>query len=156
MKRSSRLSIALHALVHLHAQPGKALTSAALSTCLMTNPVVVRRILGTLRDAGVVEASKGPNGGWSLARPAEEITLQQVYSAMGERLLLRTESDPGDHDCTIVRSVDRVMTEFLDDAEALLAARLARVRLSDIASNAIGALPGKVDTGFTVRQRDES
>lgn len=139
MKRSSRLSIALHALVHLDAQPGKALTSSALSTCLMTNAVVVRRVLGELREAGIVDASKGPNGGWSLARPAADITLYQVYSAMGERLLLRTESDPGDVSCAIVRSVDRVMTDFLDDAEALLAARLARVRLSDIAGQAVHA-----------------
>lgn len=139
MKRSSRLSIALHALVHLHAQPGKQLTSASLATCLMTNPVVVRRILGELREAGIVDASKGPNGGWSLNRPAQEITLRQVYEAMGERLLVRTESDPGDVTCAIVRSVDRVMHDFLDDAEALLAARLQRVRLSDIASDAIHA-----------------
>ncbi len=138
MKRSSRLSIALHALVHLHAQPGKSLTSSALATCLMTNPVVVRRILGELREAGIVEASKGPNGGWTLSRPASGITLQQVYAAMGERLLLRTESDPGDRTCAIVRSVDRVMSDFLDDAEALLAARLARVTLRDIAKDAMG------------------
>jgi Rrf2 family protein len=137
MKRSSRLSIALHALVHLDAQPGKSLTSTALAACLMTNPVVVRRVLGELREADIVEASKGPNGGWSLKRPAQDITLHAVYAALGERMLLRTESDPGDTACAIVRSVDRVMTDFLDDAEALLAARLARVRLSDIASEAI-------------------
>jgi Rrf2 family protein len=138
MKKSSRLSVALHALVHLQAQPGKSLTSTALATCLMTNPVVVRRVLGELREAGIVEASKGPNGGWTLARLAADITLRQVYEAMGERLLVRTESDPGDVTCAIVRSVDRVMTEFLNDAEALLAARLARTRLSDIAAEAIG------------------
>jgi Rrf2 family protein len=137
MKRSSRLSIALHALVHLQAQPGKSLTSAALAQCLQTNAVVVRRILGELREAGVVDASKGPNGGWSLSRPAEDITLRQVYEAMGERLLVRTESDPGDVTCAIVRSVDRVMKDFLDDAETLLAARLARTRLSDIAQDAM-------------------
>lgn len=139
MKRSSRLSIALHALVHLHAQPDKQISSAALATCLMTNPVVVRRILGELREAGIVDASKGPNGGWTLSRPATEITLRDVYSALGERLLLRTESDPGDVTCAIVRSVDRVMHDFLDDAEALLAARLQRVRLSDLATDALQA-----------------
>lgn len=139
MKRSSRLSIALHALVHLHAQPGKALTSARLATCLMTNPVVVRRVLGALREAGIVEASKGPHGGWALVRSADDISLRDVHDAMGERLLVRTESDPGDRGCAIVRSVDRVMQDFLDDAEALLAARLARVRLSDIAGEASGA-----------------
>lgn len=103
----------------------------------MTNAVVVRRVLGELREGGIVDASKGPNGGWSLARPAEDISLRDVYTAMGERLLVRTESDPGDVTCAIVRSVDRVMKEFIDDAEALLAARLARTRLSDIASEAM-------------------
>ena len=139
MKRSSRLSLALHALVHLHAQPANPLTSAVLAKCLMTNAVVVRRVLGELREAGVVTASKGPNGGWSLAMPAADITLRQVYEAMGERLLVRTDSDPGDTGCAIVRSVDRVMHDFLEDAEALLAARLARVRLTDIAKDATGA-----------------
>ncbi|MBK1795258.1 Rrf2 family transcriptional regulator [Devosia sp. WQ 349] len=139
MKRSSRLSTALHALVHLHAQPDKTVSSAGLATCLQTNPVVVRRILGELRDADIVTASKGPTGGWSLSRPAGEITLRDIYQALGERLLVRTESDPGDCSCAIVRSVDRVMHEFLEDAETLLSARLARTRLSDLATEAISA-----------------
>lgn len=136
MKRSSRLSLALHALVHLHKQPDEAITSTTLATCLMTNPVVVRRVLGELREAGIVGSSKGHDGGWRLLRLARDITLQQVYAAMGENLLIRTESDPGDIACGIVRTVNAVMGDFLADAEALLAARLARVSLEDIADQA--------------------
>ena len=136
MKRSSRLSLALHALVHLHKQPDEAITSTTLATCLMTNPVVVRRVLGALREAGIVGSSKGHDGGWRLLRPAGEITLRAVYAAMGESLLIRTESDPGDIQCGIVRSVNSVMGEFIADAEALLAARLERVSLADIARQA--------------------
>lgn len=136
MKRSSRLSLALHALVHLHKQPDEPITSATLATCLLTNPVVVRRVLGELREAGIVGSSKGHDGGWRLLRPAREISLHQVYAAMGESLLIRTESDPGDIGCGIVRTVDAVMGDFLADAEALLAARLARVSLEDIADQA--------------------
>lgn len=136
MKRSSRLSLALHALVHLHKQPGEAITSATLATCLMTNPVVVRRALGELREAGLVASTKGHDGGWRLLRPAREISLRAVYTAMGESLLIRTESDPGDIQCGIVRTVNSVMGEFIADAEALLAARLDRVSLEDIANQA--------------------
>jgi len=136
MKRSSRLSLALHALVHLHLQPQAAITSATLAQCLVTNPVVVRRILGELRDAGIVGATKGHDGGWRLLLPADQISLYAIYAAMGESLLLRTSSDPGDQQCGIVRAVDTVMTDFLADAEALLAARLARVSLADIARQA--------------------
>lgn len=136
MKRSSRLSLALHALVHLHKQPGEAITSATLAQCLMTNPVVVRRVLGTLRDAGIVGATKGHDGGWRLLRPASGVSLRAIYAAMGESLLIRTESDPGDLQCPIVRSVNVVMGDFLADAEALLAARLEHVSLDDIARQA--------------------
>lgn len=136
MKRSSRLSLALHALVHLHKQPDMAITSATLATCLMTNPVVVRRVLGELREAGIVASTKGHDGGWRLLRPAEDISLFSVYAAMGESLLIRTESDPGDLQCGIVRSVNVVMGEFIADAEALLATRLARISVDDIARQA--------------------
>jgi Rrf2 family protein len=136
MKRSSRLSLALHALVHLHKQPDASMTSATLAQCLMTNPVVVRRALGELREAGLVASTKGHDGGWRLLRPAAEISLYQVYAAMGENFLIRTESDPGDGQCGIVRSVNAVMGEFIADAEALLAARLQRISLDDIACQA--------------------
>ena len=136
MKRSSRLSLALHALVHLHKQPGEAITSSTLAQCLMTNPVVVRRVLGELREAGIVGSTKGHDGGWRLLRPAGEISLRQIYAAMGESLLIRTESDPGDIACGIVRTVNAVMGDFLADAEALLAARLDSVTLDDIAREA--------------------
>jgi Rrf2 family protein len=136
MKRSSRLSLALHALVHLHKQPDVAMTSTTLAQCLMTNPVVVRRVLGELREAGLVGSTKGHDGGWRLLRPAAEISLYAVYAAMGESLLIRTESDPGDVQCPIVRSVNAVMGDFIADAEALLAARLQRVSLDDIADQA--------------------
>ncbi|MCZ4347740.1 Rrf2 family transcriptional regulator [Devosia neptuniae] len=136
MKRSSRLSLALHALVHLYHQPDTAMTSATLAQCLMTNPVVVRRVLGELREAGIVSAAKGREGGWRLAQPADQISLQSIHVAMGESLLIRTQSDPGDEHCAIVRAVDGVMGEFIADAEALLAARLERVSLDDIARQA--------------------
>jgi Rrf2 family protein len=137
MKRSSRLSLALHALVHLEKQQDEAITSATLAKCLMTNPVVVRRVLGELREAGLVTSTRGHDGGWRLHRPPAEISLHAVYAAMGESLLIRTESDPGDAQCGIVRSVNAVMGDFIADAEALLAARLARVSLADIARSAV-------------------
>jgi len=136
MKKSSRLSLALHALVHLHKQPGETMTSATLAQCLMTNPVVVRRVLGQLREAGLVLSSKGHEGGWRLARGAEAITLFDVHSAMGENLLIRVGADAGEEGCGIVRAVNAMMDEFLDDAEALLAARLKRVSLAAIAATA--------------------
>lgn len=112
------------------------MTSTEMGACMMTNPVVVRRVMGELREAGLVGSAKGHDGGWRLLVPPEKITLRQVYAALGESLLLRTESDPGDHACGIVRTVDTMMTDFLADAEALLAARLERMSLADLVVSA--------------------
>jgi Rrf2 family protein len=40
------------------------------------------KILRTLGKAGLVEATRGLNGGYRLARPAHEITLRQVVAAL--------------------------------------------------------------------------
>jgi len=133
MKKSARLSVALHALVHLIDRP-EPVTSTTLAECIMTNPVVVRRVMGELREAGLVASSKGHDGGWRLLKTAEAVSLADVHKALGESLLVRTESDPGNPRCTIVKTVDRVMGEFLNDAEALLAARLSRISLADLAT----------------------
>lgn len=39
-------------------------------------------ILADLRRAGIVRARRGPEGGWSLARPAEQISLADVIRAI--------------------------------------------------------------------------
>ena len=67
MNRDSRLSVALHVLLHM-SEMRSAVTSEALGSMMNTNPVVIRRTLGGLRDAGVVAAEKGHGGGWTLAR----------------------------------------------------------------------------------------
>jgi DNA-binding IscR family transcriptional regulator len=140
MPRSNRFSVALHVLAHLVEAPGPQ-TSEELAACVGTNPVVVRRTLAGLREAGLVASSRGAGGGWTLARPAAEVTLRDVHAALGERLLQgvhvggRGARGAG---CRIQRAVAGTLDEFLDDAEALLAARLGRITLSDLAAQVRG------------------
>src|SRR3546814_14362527 len=82
MKRDSRLSGVLHVLLHM-AEAGGPLTSASLAKAMQTNPVVVRRILAGLREAGFVRSEKGHGGGWTIARDLSAITMRDVYDAIG-------------------------------------------------------------------------
>lgn len=52
MKRSSQLSDVQHVLLHM-AEAEHPLTSDTLAAAMGTNPVVLRRLTGGLRDAGV-------------------------------------------------------------------------------------------------------
>ena len=142
MSASTRFSVALHVLVHLAHAP-EPQTSEALAACVGTNPVVVRRTLAGLREAGLVTSARGVGGGWALARGAAAITLRDVYAALGERLLRGIDvagpGAPGGGGCRIQRAVAGTLDEFLDDAEALLAARLGRITLAELAARVRGA-----------------
>ena len=138
MPRSSRFSVALHVLAHLaHARAPR--TSEDLAACVDTNPVVVRRTLAGLRDAGIVTSSRGTGGGWALAREATAITLRDVQTALGERLLCGIDADGRrGAGCRIQQAVAGTLDTFLDDAEALLAARLDAITLASLAARVRG------------------
>ena len=139
MKRSNRFSLALHVLVHLAERPGEPATSEQLAACVWTNPVVVRRALAGLREAGLVTSAAGHHGGWTLARDAVSITLRDVYAALGERLLFAIDLSGGNPGCRVQLAVAGTLDDFLHDAEALLAARLARMTLAEVAAQACRA-----------------
>jgi DNA-binding IscR family transcriptional regulator len=126
--------VALHVLLHM-AEATTAVTSETFGPMLDMNPVVLRRTLAGLRDAGIVRSEKGHGGGWSLARKLEQVTLAEVYAALGEPALFsighRVES-PG---CLVEQAVNRALGDALADAEALLLARLGAVSLAELAKD---------------------
>src|SRR6266480_4270963 len=84
---NSRLTVAVHALAWMalaQRQGREVLTSDQVAASVNTNPVIIRRCLGDLRRAGLVRVRHGAGAGWSLARPAGEITLLEVHDAVGQ------------------------------------------------------------------------
>jgi len=137
MKRNSKLSLALHTLGHLAIDQNEPRTSATIARHNDTNDVVVRRVLGLLRKAGLVVSEKGHAGGWKLARPAEEITLADIYLALGERFMrqdIKGEENPAT--CLIERAVREEVESALNEAEQVLVEKLRATDLSKIANQA--------------------
>jgi Rrf2 family protein len=133
VKRNSRFSIALHALVQMAERNGTPATSEKLAACLLTNPVVVRRTMAGLRAVGLVRSAPGHGGGWILMRAPEAITLAEVYAALGESMLSgagKAES-PG---CLVEQAISGLMDDFRRQAEALLVKGLGEKTLSDVAA----------------------
>jgi DNA-binding IscR family transcriptional regulator len=61
-----RFTVAIHVLCLLAAQHPQPLTSEFIAGSVNTNPVVIRRLLGSLRRAGLVKSQPGVSGGWEL------------------------------------------------------------------------------------------
>lgn len=150
MRRDSRLSGILHVLLHMAEEPGP-ITSEALAAAMHTNPVVVRRVMAGLREAGFVRSGRGHGGGWTIARDLQTITLHDVYVALGSPELLaignRTEA-PG---CLVEQAVNAALAESFRAAEALLMERFGRVTLAALSADFHARLAAR-GGNFTLEQ----
>jgi DNA-binding IscR family transcriptional regulator len=125
----SRLSGVLHILLHL-AELDRPATSETLARAMSTNPVVVRRLMAGLREQGFVRSDKGHGGGWRLACDLSQVTLRDIYSALGCPSLLAIGHRSQAPHCLVEQAVNAALEPTFRDAEALLLARLGDVTLA--------------------------
>ncbi|GGA63053.1 Rrf2 family transcriptional regulator [Pelagibacterium lentulum] len=122
----------LHVLIHMDHYEGAA-TSEVIARMLNTNPVVVRRTMAGLRDAGYLRSEKGHNGGWILARPLSEITMRDVYVALGEPPLIALGLAQDDPRCVIEQAVNDRLRTSLEEAERRILEQFSAITLDQIA-----------------------
>lgn len=130
---SSRVAVAVHVLAILTWKRGEPVSSQQLAHSVNTNPVVVRRIVGALRRAGLVEVQPGAAGGALLARGPEEITLLEVYRSVedGEELFAMHPQPPC-QDCGVGANIQGALAEVFGDARTAMEAVLDRVTVADV------------------------
>lgn len=131
MKRDSRLSFSLHALLHISEHEGP-VTSEILGKGMDTHPVVVRRTMAGLRNAGLVDSVKGHGGGWSIARPLKDISLLDIYRALDEPVLIQQHRETERPDCLVEQTVGGALEQAFQEAEELIISRLSKIKLSDL------------------------
>lgn len=131
MKRDSRLSGILHCLLHMN-ELGKPATSEWLAQAMRTNPVVIRRLMAGLRDAGFVASAKGHGGGWVLSCSLHHITLRDIHEAVGAPELLAIGHRAQSPGCLVEQAVNAALEQACRDAEDVLLARLGSVTLAEL------------------------
>jgi DNA-binding IscR family transcriptional regulator len=145
VRRDSRLSGVLHLLLHMAQRP-EPMTSEVLARSLGTNPVVIRRTMAGLREAGYVQSEKGHGGGWTLACELSKVTLRDIYEALGSPSLLaignRTEA-PG---CLVEAAVNAQLSTSFHDAEELLLTRFGEVTLAMLSEDVRARHAARSDT----------
>ena len=134
MSRDSRLSNVLHALLHMAEIEGPS-TSEALARSMRTNPVVARRLMAGLRDAGFVLSAKGHSGGWVLSCPLAQITLGDIHRALGSPALLAIGHRSEQPGCLVEQAVNTALGAAFHDAEQLLLRRLDQVSLAQLSQD---------------------
>ena len=134
MQISSRFTIGLHILTAIDTfQNEYKVTSDFLAGSIRTNPVVVRRILGQLKKAGLIESSQGV-AGITIPKPLEEISFYDVYAAIEpveEGDLFRFHDSPNP-DCPVGRNIHRLLDGKLREIQNAMEEKMRRYTLADL------------------------
>lgn len=131
MSISSRFAVAVHILALL-ALENRPLTSKYISFSVNTNPVVIRRILGILGKAGLVETQRGVEGGSILAQAPETINLLEVFQLVEQGELFALHPNEPSHLCPCGRNIQPVLTKVFDRAESAMEAVLAETTIANV------------------------
>src|SRR5690554_6609483 len=122
---STRFSIAVH-ILSLIAITSKDCTGDYIAGSVNTNPVIIRRITGMLKKAGLLEVHAGV-GGASLLKSPEQITFLDIYRAVDvtkENQLFRIHDDPN-LQCPVGRNIQSLLQSELNEAQLAMENRLA-------------------------------
>jgi len=134
MAGSSRFTVAVHVLTLLAREEGRALTSDYIAGSVNTNPVVVRRVLGLLARAKLVNSAEGAGGGTRLARRADRITLADVLNAVEPGEMFTPPRNKPNPACPVGRSVQAVLANHTAAFEKAMEREMKHVTVADVLS----------------------
>ena len=134
---SAKADYALRAVIELAATAGGPVKGERIAQAQEIPLKFLENILGDLRHAGIVRSQRGVEGGYWLARPAEEITVAEVIRAVEGPI-------------ANVRGIGPEQVEYAGSAERLrevwiavranLRAVLEHVTIADVARGELPAL----------------
>lgn len=108
------------------------LTSEELAGFLHTNPVLVRRTLAGLRERGYVGSGKGHGGGWVVTADLRQVTLLDIYEAVGSPTVFAMGNRVEQPECLVEKVVNQSLASAFEEAEAVLVRRLAHITLAEL------------------------
>lgn len=134
MQISSRFTLAIHifACVDIFKNDYK-VTSDFISKSTNVNPVIIRKILLQLRNAGLIEVARG-TGGTTITRPLSEITFLDIYRAVEcveDNTLFHFHENPNEK-CPVGRNIHNVLDDKLQRVQAAMERELRLITLEDV------------------------
>jgi len=132
MNIGRRVDYAVRALSYMAARPDDLIVGSKEISNRQDIPAhFMSKIMKDLVAAGLVRSHVGCKGGFSLAKPAETISLKQVYEAV-EKPLALMECLDRDNPCCPYESVCTQISVW-DRAQGLLAQYLAGISIGSLA-----------------------
>lgn len=132
MRVSTQFSDSIHLLAFLIIYQGKIpMTSTNIASSIQTSPVVVRRLMSDLRNAGLLTTVPG-TADPQLTRAPIDISLLDIYLAARGKVNLFVVDENTNRDCIVGGNIQAVLHDYYQHATTAAEAQLAKISLQDI------------------------
>ena len=112
--------------------PGEVIGSQTLAASVNTNPVVVRRLLLTLRRARLIETVTGRHGGARLRRKPDRISLLDIYDAVESRAVIPISERKVLKQCDVSCHMKSIMSDVAEGTEQAVRKYLRGLSLAQL------------------------
>ena len=134
MQITSKFTIAVHIITAIdYFKDNEKFTSSFLAGSVGANPVIVRNVMGDLKEAGIIDISQGKSG-IALAKKLDEITLYDVYIAVGcinDGGLFHFHENPNAN-CPVGRNIHKAMDDRLFSVQNAMEDKLKNITLAEV------------------------
>lgn len=134
MQISSRFTIALHIFTCIEIfKNDYKITSDFLAGSINTNPVIIRKILTQLKNAGLITVTRG-TGGISPTRALKDISFYDVYQAIepvenGDLFNFHSSPNP---QCPVGKNIHRLLDDKLKTIQLAMENEMKKYTLDDL------------------------
>ncbi len=124
--------MAVHVLSLMAWSGEEPLKSEQVAESVNTNPVVIRRILKELAEAGLVVSQTGSLGGSRLANDPAKTTLLDVYQALEYGGVFSLHRQPPSRDCPVGVNIETVLGNVLSEVDSAVERVLQNITINDV------------------------
>ncbi|HEX2270623.1 MAG TPA: Rrf2 family transcriptional regulator [Pyrinomonadaceae bacterium] len=132
MSTNSRFAVAVHVLSLMAWSDEEPLKSEQVAESVNTNPVVIRRMLRELADAGLVVSQTGSLGGSRLANDPAKTTLLDVYQALECGGVFSMHRQPPSRDCPVGVNIETVLGDVFLEVDSAVEQVLGNITINDV------------------------
>lgn len=136
---NTQFAVAVHVLTYLAAGTAAGRTdpvgSEELAASAAVNPVHIRKVLGPLRESGLVSSRAGARGGWELAADPKNVALSQVWALLREDTSVLGIHGPNPK-CEVGGNIVGVLADVDARIADTIRAELGEISLSDVLDQA--------------------
>lgn len=131
---NTRFATAIHIMTLLAKSTQDWLSSDFIAGSINVNPVIVRKEMGVLREAGLIESRKGKEGGCRLSKNSDLIRISEIYAAIKNSEILGKKNQNPNPKCNVGKDINQNLESLYNEADQMVFKFLDKRSLADFSS----------------------